>query len=313
MRSIRKIRRVFNVSDKSCPHCGRSVREGDKFCIFCGKPLLTDFTKTVKEATEKKGTIIFPTSEPPTEEEEESDDEITPFGSGDLTPPEEKSTKKKESIPFSAEEEEDELVEALEMDDEMREQFEMKMELAVLNGKKERLKEKLDKLLGDAKSERYELDIDFAKEVNMRLEAVKEVQRDLQSQTDEVLERLGEFKLDVFLVTIEEKRAQLTELKRKFKLGKIKQNIFEQLKREYSTEYRKAQEELINIQKQVRNWISKLKSEINQEEIKIKLLEGRLNTKEIDKDTFEQKKEDIKRQIEEFKQKIDVLGIYTGK
>jgi chromosome segregation ATPase len=147
----------------------------------------------------------------------------------------------------------------------------------------------------------------------MRLEAVKEVQRDLQSQTDEVLERLGEFKLDVFLVTIEEKRAQLTELKRKFKLGKIKQNIFEQLKREYSTEYRKAQEELINIQKQVRNWISKLKSEINQEEIKIKLLEGRLNTKEIDKDTFEQKKEDIKRQIEEFKQKIDVLGIYTGK
>jgi chromosome segregation ATPase len=199
------------------------------------------------------------------------------------------------------------------MDDEMREQFEMKMELAVLNGKKEKLKEKLNKLLGEAKSERYELDIDFAKEVNMRLEAVKEVQRDLQSQFDEVMERLGEFKLDLFLVTIEEKRAQLTELKRKFKLGKIKQNIFEQLKREYATDYRKAQEELVNIEKQVRNWISKLKSEINQEEIKIKLLEGRLNTKEIDKETFEQKKEDIKRQIEEFKQKITVLSNYTGR
>ncbi|TFG17268.1 MAG: zinc-ribbon domain-containing protein [Promethearchaeota archaeon] len=299
------------MSEKTCPHCGRAVRDGDKFCIFCGKPLLTDFSKTIKESTEKKGTILFPTQEPPTEEEE-SKDEVTPFESGDLAPPEEKSQKKKDTIPFDPEED-DELLEALEMEDEMREQFEMKMELAVLNGKKDKLKEKLNKLLGDVKSERYELDIDFAKEVNMRLEAVKEVQRDLQSQFDEVLDRLGTFKLDAFLITIEEKRAQLTELKRKFKLGKIKQSIFEQLKREYATDYRKAQEELVQIEKQVRNWISKLKSEINQEEIKIKLLEGRLNTKELDKETFDQKKEEILRQIEEFKQKITVLSNYTGK
>ncbi len=299
------------MSEKTCPHCGRAVRDGDKFCIFCGKPLLTNFSKTIKESAEKKGAILFPTQEPPTEEEE-SKDEVTPFESGDLAPPEDKSQKKKDSIPFDPEED-DELLEALEMEDEMREQFEMKMELAVLNGKKEKLKEKLNKLLAEVKSERYELDIDFAKEVNMRLEAVKEVQRDLQSQFDEVLERLGTFKLDAFLITIEEKRAQLTELKRKFKLGKIKQSIFEQLKREYATDYRKAQEELVQIEKQVRNWISKLKSEINQEEIKIKLLEGRLNTKEIDKETFDQKKEEILRQIEEFKQKITVLSNYTGK
>ncbi len=299
------------MSEKTCPHCGRSIREGDKFCIFCGKPLLTDFSKTVKESAEKKGSIIFPTNEPPVEEEEDD----TPFESGDLAPPSDdksKKKKKKESVPFDVEEDE-ELLEALEMEDEMREQFEMKMELAVLHGKKERLGEKLDKLLKDVKSERYELDIDFAKEVNMRLEAVKEVQRDLQSQIDEVMERLGEFKLDKFLITIEEKRAQLTELKRKFKLGKIKESIFEQLKREYATDYRKAQEELGSIQKQVRNWISKLKSEINHEHVKVKLLEGRLNTKEIDKETFEQKKDDIKRQIEEFNQKITVLGNYTGK
>ncbi len=301
---------MLNVSEKTCPHCGRSVREGDKFCIFCGKPLLTNFSKTIKESAEKKGTIVFPTHEPTKEEEPKED--ATPFESGDLAPPEEKG-KKKENIPFDIEEEEEDLLEALEMEDEMREQFEMKMEMAVLNGKKERLKEKLNKLLKDAKSERYELDIDFAKEVNMRLEAVKEVQQDLQSQIDEVLERLGEFKLDVFLVTIEEKRAQLTELKRKFKLGKIKQSIFEQLKREYATDYRKAQEELEKIQKQVRNWISKLKSEINQEHIKIKLLEGRLNTKEIDKEQFEAKKVEINRQIDEFHQKITVLGNYTGK
>lgn len=299
------------MSEKTCPHCGRSVRDGDKFCIFCGKPLLATFTKTVKESAEKKGTLIFPIKEPPTEEDED-EDEVAPFGSGDLVPPEEKSKKKKDNIPFDVEEDDD-LLETLEMEDEMREQFEMKMEMAIINGKKEKLMEKLDKLLSDAKSERYELDIDFAKEVNMRLEAVKEVQKDLQSQIDEVLDRLGTFKLDEFLITIEEKRAQLTELKRKFKLGKIKQNIFEQLKREYATEYRKAQEELESIQKQVRIWISKLKSEINQEEIKIKLLEGRLNTKEIDKETFENKKEEIRRQIEEFNQKISVLRNYTGK
>lgn len=302
------------MSEKICPHCGRSVREGDKFCIFCGKPLLTTFAKPVKELAEKKGTIIFPTEESPTEkdkDEGEEEEEITPFSSGDLSPPEEKP-KKKESIPFD-EEEEEEIIETLEMEDEMREQFEMKMELAIIIGKKEKLKEKLEKLLQDAKSERYELDIDFAKDVNMRLDAVKEVQRDLQSQIDEVQERLGSFKLDDFLITIEEKNAQLVELKRKFKLGKIKQNIFEQLQREYATDYRNAQEELATIQKQVRNWISKLKSEINHEEMKIKLLEGRFNTKEIDSETFEKKKEEVRRQIEEFKQKITVLSNYTGK
>ena len=62
----------------------------------------------------------------------------------------------------------------------------------------------------------------------------------------------------------------------------------------------------------MRNWISKLKSEINQEHIKIKLLEGRLNTKEIDKEQFEAKKEEINRQIDEFHQKINVLSNYTG-
>ena len=31
---------------KFCPYCGSPVKESDKFCIICGKPLLTDLPKS---------------------------------------------------------------------------------------------------------------------------------------------------------------------------------------------------------------------------------------------------------------------------
>ena len=34
---------------KFCPYCGSPTKENDKFCILCGKPMLTDVPKASKK------------------------------------------------------------------------------------------------------------------------------------------------------------------------------------------------------------------------------------------------------------------------
>ncbi|MFX0142567.1 MAG: zinc ribbon domain-containing protein, partial [Candidatus Hodarchaeota archaeon] len=67
---------------KYCPYCGNPVKETDKFCIICGKPLLADIPKSVKrteikETARRDDTIKF--EEKPEEvdlEQEEKNQEI---------------------------------------------------------------------------------------------------------------------------------------------------------------------------------------------------------------------------------------------
>lgn len=247
-------------------------------------------------------------------------DEFVPFAGGNLVPPEEKDDSKKDgkkedskkkdkkSVPFSDED----LMDNFELDAETEEQLKNKMELAILNSKKEKLKEKLKEMSKDAKSERYDSDLDFAKEVNAKLNAVKEIQKELQDKEAEINKKIGVFKYDEIEHVIEERRAQLTELKRQYKLGKIKENIFEQLKREYAGDYRKAQEQRDFIEKQIRIWISKLKTEKNREEIKLKTVDGRFKAKEIDSERYQQEKAELTKNIEIFDIKINVLRNYAG-
>jgi hypothetical protein len=110
----------------------------------------------------------------------------------------------------------------------------------------------------------YDSDLEFAKDVNAKLNAIKEIQKELQDKEAEINKKIGIFKYDEIEHVIEERRAQLTELKRQYKLGKIKENIFEQLKREYAGDYRKAQEQRI---------LSRNKLESGYQNLKLKRIE----------------------------------------
>ena len=39
---------------KQCPYCGKPIRKNDRFCIGCGKPLISDLPKEEKEPELKK-------------------------------------------------------------------------------------------------------------------------------------------------------------------------------------------------------------------------------------------------------------------
>ncbi|MHA1727338.1 MAG: hypothetical protein ACTSWY_01240 [Promethearchaeota archaeon] len=307
------------MGEKVCAYCGRTLKKLDRFCIFCGRPAIAEISKDKKkkESKKEKEDGFLSSLEGDKKEEKKKKGKAVPFESGDLTPIDEdqfedaEQEDKEESVPFN--EDEEFIPEDLKLDDDVRKQLEKKMKLAIINFKKGTLKKKLEEIMEDVNSERYELDIDFAISINVKLDAVKQIQGELQEKEKEVKDSIGLFKFDELNNIIEERREQLTELKRKYKLHKIKHNIFEQLKREYAGEYKKAQKELADLQIQVRIWISKLKTEKNREEIKLKTVEGRRYAKEISKEELEGKKRKLKRTIEEYEQKINVLENFTGK
>lgn len=306
------------MADKTCANCGRALRDKDRFCIYCGSPQIVDISKSKKK---NKKESFSDTLKKGKDKKKGKKKESVPFESGDKSPPAEpieddldfleEDKKKEKAVPFA--DEEDFIPEDLSITDDIREQLESKMELALIKYKKEKLLKKYKEIMEDAKSERYEHDIDFAQGVNIRLDAFKEVQKELKEKEEELKSKIGLFKFDELNKLIEMKRAQLTELKRKYKLHKINESIFQQLKREYASEYRKAQRELADFQKQMRIWVSKLKSEKNREEIKLKILEGRHAARELSKEDLNQQKKDHIKAIETLEQKILVLRNFTGK
>lgn len=107
------------------------------------------------------------------------------------------------------------------------------MEMIVYDEKKKKLKVRLDELLKATEDEKYEWDPDYKKEINIKLAALKEIKDEILKEEEKWREILKEpFKLDVYDDTMEQKRGELVELRRSYKLHAIKKEQYEQLKLE---------------------------------------------------------------------------------
>ena len=138
-----------NYEEIPCPYCGRSVRNTDKFCIFCGSKL------NIKDHKPSDSKISD-------QEREDADNELKESDKNQKGKKDKKSNKNKQ--PSS--EEEDDTIE--EMPPEILEQLEAKMNLAVINAKKERLRDRLKELTKELDSELYQYDLKYAKEINLQ-------------------------------------------------------------------------------------------------------------------------------------------------
>ena len=274
-----------------CPFCGRIVRNTDKFCIFCG-------SKLQKSAqTPSKPSIT-------SQERDEIDMELGTSETADSK----KQRKNKSSKGKSAERE------AIpELPEEIKAQLEAKMELAVLNTKKERLRDKLRELTDELDSHRYQYDIDYAKKVNLKLDAIKEIKNELFAEEEKlrnVLGPSGQFRMDELDTIMEIQREQLIELKRSYKRHKIKKNVYEQLKEEYADKFRSAESELQDLRGNIIRMLAEEKSKKTTFQNRISMLQARLKSGEIDEPTFNDQRNHLEKDIEQVAQKIKILEIY---
>ncbi len=251
---------------------------------------------------------------------EDDDDDEAPFVMSETSQDDledrvlETSDKKKKRRRKKDKDEEKADVGAVNLPDEVKEQLEVKMDLAVVEHKKKMLKDKLKEFQRDLDENRYNFDMDYAKTINLKLNAYKELKNELNGKEDGFREKIsGTFRVDQLEEELEVKREQLIELKRSFKLHTTKKDVYEQLKAEYVQQYEDDQKELDELRTNIVRWMSKEKSEQNRLKTRTRLLDARFKSREITQDIYDEDKKKMEKDIELVIQRVAILENYARK
>ncbi|MFX1327393.1 MAG: zinc-ribbon domain-containing protein [Promethearchaeota archaeon] len=287
---------------KFCVYCGSPVKESDKFCIICGKPLLTNIPKP-----EKKSEIEQPIKKEEIEKDNKKAEKVEPEQERVeefFDEEEEKDTKKYKKSK--------EKREVKPLPEDVKEQMVYYIEYSDIQLNKEVLLEKLTNLSKSTKDERYEYDLGFKKEVNIKLEAIKTLISELKERENIIKQNLEEpFIVQRIQNDIDEKIFQLKNLTREYKLHKVDKETFEKLRDKYKQEKSDFEEERENLIEGMKLWIQELKLEKAELSGERKLNKGRYHAKELTEDEFNEKDKEFDLKLKKIEIKIDTLEKLT--
>jgi hypothetical protein len=288
---------------KFCPYCGNPVKQTDKFCIICGKPMLTDIPKTEKrldekEDREKKEIKIKEPVEETTEKVVEEREEISDL---EIT----KKEKKKSKTPK-------EKREVKPLPEEVKEQMVYYIEYNDIQLNKKVLVDRLNEISSSTKDARYEYDIPFKKEVNIKLEAIKTLISELKQKESIIKQNLEEpFIVQRITNDIDTKIFQLENLTREHKLHKVDRESFEKLRDKYKQEKKDLEDERDDLIAGMKLWIQDLKLEKAELSGERKLNKGRFHAKEISEEDFKEKDKDFDLRLKKIHIRIETLEKLT--
>ncbi|MHA1146989.1 MAG: zinc ribbon domain-containing protein [Promethearchaeota archaeon] len=274
---------------KFCVYCGAKVKETDRFCIVCGKPLLADL--------------------PDKKDSEASTEEIEP------TEEEEIEEKKKEGKHKKDLEEENisdtEIIEReiKALPENIKEQIRFHMERNKILAKKKILDKKLKELGKSMKGDEFNSNQSFKESILKKLEAAKTVanelnekQKDLEAQIEKpfIIKKLSN--------EIEKKVFQLKNLSREYKLKKINDpKVYQKLKQKYKGEKVDLEVEKSDLLSAMEMWANELKLKKNEIISERKLNKGRYASKEIGEEEFKKIDYDFDTQIKDYDLMIETM------
>ena len=285
---------------KFCPYCGNPVKETDKFCIICGKPLLTNISKPkqsveIRENKKEKEIII--------EKIEEEDEEAQKRSIENEEIEAKTKEKKEEKVKWKKERKE---IEPLPED--VKDQIDLYIEHNEIQINKQVLTNKLDEILKLTKDSRYEWDQQYKNEVNIKLEAIKTLIEELKQNENEIKASMEEpFIVQKINSDIEAKIFQLENLTREYKLHKIDKETFEKLREKYKqekAELENGKEELVSGMKL---WIQELKLEKAEISSERKVNKGRFSAKEISEEEYKENDKEFDLKLKKSTSRLETL------
>jgi len=289
---------------KFCPYCGSPTKTNDKFCIICGKPLLTDIPKATKrldrkeEVKQEEEIKVDEKVEEKEQNDEEQKEEILDMEETDKDKKISKKNKEKRGIKPLPEEVKEQMVYYIEYND--------------IQLNKKVLADKLTEISKSTKDERYDYDMEFKKEVNLKLEAIKTLISELKQKETIIKQNLE----DPFIVQriqndIDTKIFQLENLSREHKLHKVDKETFEKLKEKYKQEKIELEIEREELIEGMTLWIQDLKLEKAELSGERKLSKGRYHAKELTEDEFNEKDKEYDLKLKKINTKITTLEKLT--
>lgn len=277
-----------------CVYCGNPLKPTDKFCIICGKPVLSDVQKPkTKEVQKPKDVIKEKVKEirgeqksPEIEIEEEPLEEI------EIKREKKKKTKGEEKpLPF-----------------EVKEQMILYIEYNDIQLNKKLLIEKLKEIQKSLNDPRYDVEEEYKKSINVKIDAIKTLINELKQKENEVKKKMEEpFIVQRIKDDVDKRIFQLKNLTQEFKLHKIDKETFEELKEKYKEEradFVKEREDLIS---GIKLWIKELKLEKSELKAERNLNKGRFSAKEITEEDYKEKDKGFDLKLKKIDVKINTL------
>ncbi|MBD3196216.1 MAG: zinc-ribbon domain-containing protein [Candidatus Lokiarchaeota archaeon] len=291
---------------KFCPYCGNPVREKDKYCIVCGKPLLADIPKKAKKEAEDavkkdiKELDRQDKSEKKSKKEEKKAKEKDNVEEEDLDEEEQKKEEgdvKKEPRPLP---------------EDVKHQIELYIEFSDLQFKKQTLLDKLDDVNKMMKSPEFETDFNYKDKVNLKFKAVKSLINELKEREKELDQEMD----NVFIIQkltnqLDAKVYQLKNLTREYKLKKVDKETFKRLRDKYKGEKENLEDKLSDLREGMKVWIQDLKVEESEIIGLLKLNKGRYSSKEIEEEEYKETKQDLEFKLKKIQAKIETLEKLT--
>ena len=288
---------------KYCVYCGNPLKNDDKFCIICGKPVLAGVKKPEKTGVEKAKEIIKDKRTPKEKILEESlaeDDDENLY-----VKPNKKSKKKK------GKKDEDAQVERP-LPFEVKEQMVLNIEYNDIKLNKEILIDKLKEIQKAIGDDRYDVDEDYNRTINVKVAAIKTLISELKQKESEL-----EVKMDKpFIVQriqddIDKKIYQLKNISKEFKLHKVDKDSFEKLREKYKEEKANLESERTDLVVGMRLWIGELKMEKVEIKSEKNLNKGRYSAKEITEEVYDVKNKEFEIKLKKIEIKIKTLEDLT--
>ena len=288
---------------KYCVYCGNPLKSEDKFCIICGKPVLASVKKPEKTEVEKVKEFI---KDKKKRREEPAEETIKVEDVEELSEkPENKSKKKKDKkgekesvekpLPF-----------------EVKEQMILNIEYNDTQLNKQILIEKLKEIQKSVKDPRYDVEPEYKKSVNIKLEAIRTLITELKQKESELEQKLEKpFIVQRIQDDIEKKIFQLKNLSKEFKLHKVDKESFEKLREKYNQEKKDFETEKKDLTEGMKLWIKELKMEKAELQSERNLNKGRFSAKEISEDDFKAKSKDFDLKLKKIHIKIKTLENLT--
>jgi hypothetical protein len=291
---------------KYCVYCGNPLKGSDKFCIICGKPVLAGVKKPEKTEVEKAKEFV---KDKKKLREEPAGEIIIEEDVEELSGKPEKSGKKEKKK--KGKKDEKEIVEKA-LPFEVKEQMILNIEYNDTQLNKQILIEKLKELQKSVKDPRYDVDPEYKKTVNIKLEAIKTLITELKQKEGELEQKLEKpFIVQRIQDDIEKKIFQLKNLSKEFKLHKVDKESFEKLREKYNQEKKDLETEKKDLTEGMKHWIKELKMEKTELQSERNLNKGRFSAKEISEDDFKAKSKDFDLKLKKIGIKIETLVSLT--
>ena len=164
----------------------------------------------------------------------------------------------------------------------------------------------------DMKGDRYSKDYTFMTEVNNRLKAIQNIKEELEEEEAKAQSELGgEFRVENLERIMKEKDSQLTELTKTYKMRKIDEDVYKQLKREYEKEYKDAEKELHLLRKGLVRWVQEIKGQRARIETDLKVAKARSISKELTKEEYDKLEEEKLTELNNLDKQIKYIEMYA--